>query len=132
MKIGHDTQHYVSGLPAPGPDDEGDGVGDQVVVGELSKNLILPFRISLNLNVIDCSLSMCFLDWNRNVLPLLARMENPVPVHPTFPNILNRVKDDPFVRVIDEIKISKMRQEVGLHNPKFHGLFSNANKIINA
>jgi hypothetical protein len=47
-------------------------------------------------------------------------MQNPIAINPTMPDILNVVKDNPFIGVIDQIKIAQIRKKIGLHNAELH------------
>ena len=61
-----------------------------------------------------------FSERHDDVLPALFRVQDPIAVDPPMANVLRRVEDNPLVYTVDEIKITQVGKEIGLHDSQFH------------
>jgi len=75
-----------------------------------------PLWISADFHILYSRLSSMFLTRYNYVLPALLWMEDSIAINPTVPYVLYRVEDNPSVRNVDEIKVTQIREKVGLHN----------------
>jgi hypothetical protein len=59
--------------------------------------------------------------WHNDVLKSFTRFQDPVPVYPAMPDVLNIIKQNKPVGCLYQLKVADVRIEIGLHDGYLHG-----------
>jgi hypothetical protein len=94
-------------------------------VSQLSQQSVTPIPALLDDNVPYLGIPVVLLKRGNDVLPTGTGVQNPVPVDPSVSDILRGIEYNPTVGSVDEVKVTQVREEVGLHDPKSHPARSN-------
>jgi hypothetical protein len=97
------------------------------VMLELPNDAILPPIVVYNFNIVNGSTLRTLFDWYNYILPSLTGVKHPVSVPPSTPNILDRVKNNPLISLVDQIKVAQIREEIRLCETELHNDLHSSN-----